>query len=546
MLIRIETGDWLKNASIVGMYKVLNKIQPKHDSVKKGTNYIEFDSSLLKKFAEGYFDTIADEYRDELTYFKIIDKPIDSLKTINDINDFIEYTRKKITSSSYKSAYHLANRDELLQYFKSIQKIKTTKNSTKEEIKESIENAKIELKEIQNILSDKTLKKYITAKNAMYQVITNFFENKSFMLNSKSSLDMYELYQKDFIDKALKYEAVDKSKFKYNCSCCERPIKNLDTNFSWLCEQGVDVNRKTNHFWDGVVDLFMCDTCALLYSCACLGFNKKFNKGIFINNNKSVDDLIQTNLIKAVDNDKINNVEALAYFNIINYMDIEKVNSIEYEFDNIQVVTMNTNNKRVFEFSMLTKKLLYLIYKNRKNIKKTASSYIQISENQTLQVFDEVMNRLYLNKTLYDLVNTLFSYHLSDSKKISIYVIEAVQEIEGGKRMSQKEIESFKALGLNLKVELISRKLEGKLSSLNYKLINALRTNNVDRFLDTILDIHMYLKKDVPGEILKVKFDDVSFSDFGYSYLVGLNLELKKAETNDSENNLEEDNKNEK
>ena len=36
MLIRIETGDWLKNASIVGMYKVLNKIQPKHDSVKKG------------------------------------------------------------------------------------------------------------------------------------------------------------------------------------------------------------------------------------------------------------------------------------------------------------------------------------------------------------------------------------------------------------------------------------------------------------------------------------------------------------------------------
>lgn len=169
-----------------------------------------------------------------------------------------------------------------------------------------------------------------------------------------------------------------------------------------------------------------------------------------------------------------------------------------------------------------------------------SSSHIKISKTYTMYIFDEVMSCLYLNKSLYGLINELFFYYLSDSNKISMKIIEAIQKIEGEKRMWKKEIEHAKTLGLKLKTELIAKKLDGKLSSLNYKLINSLRTNNSDRFLDTILDIHMYLNREVPEEILKVKFSDEDFEDFGYSYLLGLNLEIKKDEENSSENNKEE------
>ena len=540
MLIKIEIGDWLKNASIVGIYKVLSRLQPNLNSIKKGGNYIEFDSSLLDNFTEAYFETIIDEYRAELTYFKLVDKPIDTLNTVEDLNSFIDYAKEKLTSKSYIGAYHLAGRMELEKYFKNLKTIKITKKTTDEEMTEKINTAKSELKEMQDILSDKRLKKYILAKNVMYQIIKNFYENKSFMLSSKSSLDMFELYQADFLDKAISYEKADKSGYKYNCSCCDRPIKNLKTSFSWLCKQGVDVARKTNYFWDGITDLYMCDTCALLYSCACLGFNCKYNKGIFINNNQSIDDLIETNIVKVKDDENINNIESFAYFSVVNYIEMKKINSLNYEFDNIQVVTIDSIKKNVFEFSMLTKNILNLIYRNRRELKMISSSHIKISKTYTMYIFDEVMSCLYLNKSLYGLINELFSYYLSDSNKISIKILEAIQKIEGEKRMLKKEIEQAKTLGLKLKAELVGKKLEGKLSSLNYKLINSLRTNNSDRFLDTILDIHMYLNREVPEEILKVKFSDENFKDFGYSYLLGLNLEIKKDDENSSENNKEE------
>lgn len=540
MLIKIEIGDWLKNASIVGIYKVLSRLQPNLNSIKKGGNYIEFDSSLLDNFTEAYFETIIDEHRIELTYFKLVDKSIDALNTIEDLNKFIDDAKKKLTSKSYINAYNLAGRMELEKYFKNFKTIKITKKTTDEEMIEEINNAKSELKEMQTILSDKRLRKYILAENVMYQIIKNFYDNKSFMLHSNSSSDIFELYQTDFLDKAISYEKANKSGYKYNCSCCDRPIKSLKTSFGWLCKQGVDISRKTNYFWDGIPDLYMCDTCALLYSCACLGFNCKYGKGIFINNNQSIDDLIETNIVKVKDDENINNIESFTYFSIMNYIQMKKISSLNYEFDNIQVVTIDSAKNNVFEFSMLTKNILNLIYRSRRELKVISSSHIKISKTYTMHVFDEVMNCLYLNKSLYGLINKLFSYYLSDSNKISIKTIEAIQKIEGEKRMLKKEIEQAKTLGLKLKAELVGKKLEGKLSSLNYKLINSLRTNNSDRFLDTILDIHMYLNREVPEELLKVKFNDEAFKDFGYLYLLGLNLEIKKEDKNSSENNKEE------
>ena len=528
MLIRFEIGDWLKNASIVGIYKVLMKAQKKIDDIKVANNYIEFDDSLLENFAENYFETITDEYRNELTYFKIVDKDIEHLSTLEEINGFIDFVKVKLTSESFISAYNLANRNELVDKFKNIKKVMVKKNFTDEEKEELIKKAKTELEEIQEILSDKTIKKYITAKNCMYQVIKNFYSDNSFLNSKNKDEDMIMLYKKDFVDRALAYQSVDKKKFKLNCCCCDELINsNTKTKFSWLNEQGIDSDKKTNYFWDGYVDLYMCDACVLLYSCACLGFNKKYNKAIFINNNRSANDLIQTNIVKVVDKNNISNVTAMTYFNVLKYMQINEISSNKFVMENIQVVKMDTDNSRLFEFSILTKNLLKLLYYNRKDLERISTRFIKVTDNYTLDVFTEVMNNLYLNKCLYGLVDTIFYFYFKDLDKnkcnVSMNTIEIIQRIEGGKRMKKSELESSKLLGKELGTELMRKGLDSKLSTLNYRLLNSLRTNDSNRFIDTILDIHIYLRKNIHTDILQIKQNDTKLKDFGYAYLVGLN-----------------------
>ena len=61
-LIKIESGDWLKNASIVGIIKVLKNKRKSNENIEIASNYIQFDSSMLEDFEEAYFETIFEEY----------------------------------------------------------------------------------------------------------------------------------------------------------------------------------------------------------------------------------------------------------------------------------------------------------------------------------------------------------------------------------------------------------------------------------------------------------------------------------------------------
>ena len=67
------------------------------------------------------------------------------------------------------------------------------------------------------------------------------------------------------------YES-DKKKYKYNCFICNREIKNLDNDFSFLVNTGFDTNRKLSHVWDFINDVAMCPICKLVYSCVPVGF----------------------------------------------------------------------------------------------------------------------------------------------------------------------------------------------------------------------------------------------------------------------------------
>ena len=67
-LIKIEIGDWMINAGIVGLCNIL---QNYGDKVVKEENYITIDKSYLDNFEEKYFKYLIDTYVRTLPWNKI-------------------------------------------------------------------------------------------------------------------------------------------------------------------------------------------------------------------------------------------------------------------------------------------------------------------------------------------------------------------------------------------------------------------------------------------------------------------------------------------
>lgn len=61
-----------------------------------------------------------------------------------------------------------------------------------------------------------------------------------------------------------------------------------------------------------------------------------------------------------------------------------------------------------------------------------------------------------------------------------------------------------------------------KLSGISYRLLNALKVNDTDAFMDTVLNCYLYVKKSVPPILLEVLKDDDSFKTIGYAFISGL------------------------
>lgn len=62
-----------------------------------------------------------------------------------------------------------------------------------------------------------------------------------------------------------------------------------------------------------------------------------------------------------------------------------------------------------------------------------------------------------------------------------------------------------------------------KLSGISYRLLNALKVNDKDMFMDTILNCYLYVKKSVPPVLLEILKDEEDvFKTVGYAFVSGL------------------------
>ncbi|MGU9537415.1 type I-B CRISPR-associated protein Cas8b1/Cst1 [Clostridium tepidum] len=539
--IKLELSDWLYNAGVVGICKIFGT---NDDYCEKYSNYIEFDESLLENFEEKYFNYFINKYEKFTSWYKIVsieDKLINFSKDaidekyIEKFNKQIEYVKTRLKSASYKSGYEVIKNKELdlLKEEQKLRKIKKTKKQSIEDIIPMVEE-QIELLEgIIKYLKNEEVKRIIIAKNVIYDVIAKFWSDVSFLNSSNNKKNMYEEYRKYFIDDCINYIREDKEKFKYICFSCENKMSKLSKpaayDLTWITKMGVDMSRKTSHFWNFNGDTFICPICNLVYSCIPAGFTILKDKGIFINENSNIDTLIKVNNTAINNNTSFQELEEKSYFTIADNIKQGEFERSNKEIDNIQIVKLDSNNeRRPYSFNVISKNKLRIIYNNRENLKGLISKNAKIGDGSYINLYSEVIKRLYDNKNLFDLIGELFYLNLDDKFKGLSYlknIIKINNSFLGGimgKKIYYKKIDEIQKLGFYLRKDYENQKADNKINGITYRLLNALKTKNSNRFMDTLLNTYMYIKKPIPVEFIEGLKDEAKLQTIGYAFLLGL------------------------
>ncbi|MCR2045102.1 type I-B CRISPR-associated protein Cas8b1/Cst1 [Anaerosalibacter massiliensis] len=538
--IRLEMGDWLYNSGLVGLYNILEK---NGDTVNFDENYLEFDSEILEKFEEKYFNYFISKYEENLSWYKIVSYKnlIDSYEesdfknfnedSLDNLNIYISDVLKKyLKSDSYKAAYKLIESDtDILLLEKKLSRIRLKKN---EKIKDKISEVKDVFNVIKIIIdycNSEQGKKYIAGKNVIYTIIRNAWDGVCFLNPRTKEKNMYIDYKNDFINPVEEYLSLDKTKFRYNCFVCDRNMNNLKNTLSFLNQTGFDVNKKSSHVWEFNNDVAICPICKLVYSCTPAGITYVYNKGLYINDNSSMENAIDINY--KVKNEILKEHEmktSLTYRALVNSIQEQFSDKVKYELSDIQVIRFEDEK---YKFNLLSRKILRVIYDSRHDLNKLIKCGFK-EGNTYFNIYDLVIDSLLNNQNLFILIHKLLVYRLSSLKNCHFSTMQIVRMLninfrflEGIGYMENLDkyiIKQSNEFGEDLKKAYRGKKAEDKLNGIAYRLLNSLKVNNKDMFMDTVLNCYLYAQKSVPSIFLEGLKDDLAFKNIGYAFVTGL------------------------
>ncbi len=578
-MIQLETADWLFNTGLVGIVNILETANAEY-TLKN--NRLEFDSAFLDHFAEDYFRYFEERYIDHVTYTTIVKKGQVFLelkdwdeKNLEDWNKYIERTKTYLKSNSYKAAYEMISNKSLdvLETEKNLKKINLKKNQTISDIQQEIEINKQLIEALVNFFKQPEVKKYIVAKNIAYSVVDNFWNGVSFLHKSSTKNDIYDEYDAYFIEPVRQYYQENHKKDKYSCFVCNYPINKLSKpsayDLAWLNKMGVDMSRKSSHFWDlNSSTCYICPICNFVYSCVPAGFTVIRGQGYFININNDIQNLVRFNnndeLLATSEDETIQIVESRTYFQLLKFMEQEKAKQAAKEIENIQIVKYSnrkdnkTDKVRPYTFNVLSKDKLRVIQKYQKQLQSMVNRIVKLSDDSYINVYQNVLERLYQNKNQFDLIALLCRNNLPSKAEpmrgigyirdlifLNNHFLSTIKKKKEDGSMSgysswvsRDTIQSIEKAGKKLAQAYSNKNATNKLSGITYRLLNALKTKNIGRFIDTFINAHLYGGLIVPPEIKDVLTDENKLQTLGYAFVIGLRSE--KNVSGDNNENKEE------
>lgn len=554
--IKIELNDWLFNAGLVGF---INILEHSNSDYKIYKNYLEFNISALENFEEKYFNFLFDKYgmftvySEIISYGETVEKYLDNLNEFNEkqlgsLNKIIDYVKSKIKRNSYKAAYPYIKKEfNLIKEGKKLKKLRLNKKQEIGDIKDKVKEQLEILKNMIDYIDTKEAKKYLMAKDFIYSHTNAFLTGVALWGKSDASKDPYIVYKEYFIDNIWKYFHKEKTKYRLSCTVCGKPVKGIKVknesyDLTWINNTGVDGSRKSSHYWNYNNDTAICPICNIIYSCIPAGFTFINGKGFFINKNNNLIELHKINRFYIDKDTKIEELENESYYNVLDSMEQNNISLMDKEIQNIQIVKYDMNNTlRPYTFNILSKSILYIIHKNKDNLKKLLNIRVQAGKNNWVNVYEEVLKRLYKNENQFDLIGQLFKHRVNPYYLYLILIINT--DFTGGKmelnekNKFKKNVDLSRYFGLKLREAYLDKNGERKIEGISYRLLNAIKTKNSSRFADVLINAHMYVEKEIPSIFIDTLKEKELLQSYGYGFLLGLQGNKGQKENEKKEEN---------
>ncbi|AQY50207.1 CRISPR-associated protein Cst1 [Listeria weihenstephanensis FSL R9-0317] len=540
--IECRASDWLFNAGLVGFINIVGK-----ENVRMEGQSVFFDADLLDSFEDKYFAYFIEEYEKTLSWYKIVSfkKEMDRYrkddfasfdeKALEELNNYIANVAKYyLKSASYVSVYPLIDATaDPVEWGKNLAKVgalkkKETFDEKRADIIQEVKQVYLKLDQIIAFCNSEKGERYLAAKNVIYTVIKNAWNGVSFLNPQTKEKDTYVDYRTNFIDPVKEHLETNLEKAKFTCFTCNQPIKNLKLDLSFMNETGFDTARKTSHVWDFNNDIAVCAVCKFIYSCVPAGFTYVHNNGIFINDSVSIDTLHAVNekIRSAILHDPAQTLTHTSpYRALVEAITNQVEDKRHYELADIQVVRYENETYR---FNILSKRALN-IFRESKNAL-TALQRCGFKEgNVNVNFYQETVRRLMNNENLFTFIHKAMYlkvtnasntyYHMGHIGSLLEINTNFLKEIEAMTEISKGRIWHINKCGNEFKKAYPDHKRSG----FNYKVLNALKTNNRDAFMDIILNSYSYLGKTVPDFFLESFTSDETFKTVGYAFMVGVN-----------------------
>ncbi|GCF92694.1 hypothetical protein NRIC_05850 [Enterococcus florum] len=535
--IEFRLNSWMENAAIVGLVNILGDKVIQHDQS------IEVPLKEFENFEEAYFGYFAKQYQKLSSLSKVLayEEEMNRNKQDNFVKfDQSSYERlqKYLTdlkrygeSNSYLAVYPLIESDvKILDLIKQakIDKLKKGEfDQSREQVVERVRNVYQVLTEIFSYYKREDVQRYLAAKIQIYSVINNGYNDVSFLNRQESKGDFFVKYHDYFVESMFSYLEDDHEKDKLSCTNCGHPIKKGDISYSFINQAGYDANRKQSNAWSFTNDLFMCPACRLLYTCISAGFTYVYNQGVFVNDNHSVESLVKVNAgirLNVLDLNKTEVKSIDTYAALIRTLQDEMGRQSRRELQDIQVVRYE--NERYY-FNLLPKHILKTINQSKNMLPDLFNAGFNLN-GEYHNVYREVVNCLMNNTNLYALIHQILrikvsggqvyanSYHVMKMIEINKNFLEELIQV---RILEAKELENIRRDGYFFKQEYANR---NKADSVGLRLLNSLKANNRDAFMDMLLNSYMYLNKQVPRYFTEVFLDEERFKTIGYAFVTGM------------------------
>ena len=506
--LEFRLNSWMENAAICGLVNILGE-----DKVKIKSQSIEVPREVLRDFEEDYFSYFATQYQKLSSLTKVL--AYEDEMNHHQQENFIHFDQKAYEqpqkyltdmkryggSNSYLAVYPLI--DSPIDIVSLIKQVKIDKlkkgefDQNNTQIIERVKNIYQLLTEIFAYYHREDVQRYLTAKIQIYNVINKGYNDVSFLNRQESKGDFFEKYHDYFVESMFSYLEESHEKDKLSCTNCGCSIKKGDISYSFINQAGYDANRKQSNAWEFTNDLFMCPVCRLLYTCIPAGFTYVYGQGIFVNDNHSVRTLLNVNTGIRLNVLSLNKTEVKAidtYAALIRTLQDSMNRQAYRELQDIQVVRYE--NDRYF-FNLLPKHILETINKSKEQLPELFNAgFILNGEYQNF--YREVVTRLMNNTNLFSLIYQVLrtkgtggkvyanTYQIMKMIEINQNFLEELIHMKG---LEKDDLDKIRRDGYFLKKEYANQK---KAESVGYRLLNALKANNKDDFMDVLLNSYMY------------------------------------------------------